>query len=645
MSGSKVLAGLASADLFDLRYVRAAHLSPDGKCAAYGISSTDDTDETFEIRVADLSGGAHRRVKYSGNATAPCWSPDGCWLAFVGDGRLYVADATSLGVGEPLTPDGMTIQGAPSWSPDATQLAISLVQRPPAKGVRRIVTKHFRAEGIGFTEDLTQRIGIVDKTGGPLRFLTDVVAGYCTQPEWSPCGRRVLFLSSESAVPFSSYSPRLMAITLEDGIARQVLDDAWFVAAARWLPCGNRIAVAGVRGSTLTAPNPALWVVDLHDGRAEPRTPGMTAKISGLIHHDMPAWELMQANPLIGVDDEWLMVTLLNRGSMEVWRVALKGEVVTTPVLKGRRSCIALGASAAADTLLYAVTSLHSPTELWSAALDGAGEKPLTQLNDSVLGRWPAMRVEEFSCVSGDGLQLDAWFMARADRSGPLPTVLFIHGGPYAATGYAFRYDLHLLASHGFGVVFANFRGSAGYGDAFSRGIMGDWGGKGFPDHMATVDEAIARGLADAGRLGVWGASHGGFATCWVVGHTTRFKAAVAEAASTDFRSSYYLKDGPQVIARDLGGRPHEMPDVYRARSPLTYAHRCTTPTLFIHGEDDLRCPIGEAEQFFRVLQDVECVTEMVRIPNCDHLGDSCGPLDARRAQNEALLGWFQRYL
>jgi dipeptidyl aminopeptidase/acylaminoacyl peptidase len=129
------------------------------------------------------------------------------------------------------------------------------------------------------------------------------------------------------------------------------------------------------------------------------------------------------------------------------------------------------------------------------------------------------------------------------------------------------------------------------------------------------------------------------------VGHTSRFKAAIAEAAFTNFTTLYYLTDAPDVFARDLGGRPHEIPDVYRARSPLTYAHRCTTPTMLLHGEDDLRCPISEAEQFYRVLQDVGCTTELFRIPGCTHLGDSIGPLNARRAQNDALLSWFQLHL
>jgi len=235
--------------------------------------------------------------------------------------------------------------------------------------------------------------------------------------------------------------------------------------------------------------------------------------------------------------------------------------------------------------------------------------------------------------------------MARADALGPQPTVMFIHGGPFLASGYAFRFDLVMLAANGYAVLFSNFRGSFGYGLAHTRAIHGDWGTRGFPDHMGTVDEAVKRGFADANRLGVWGQSHGGFATCWIVGHTTRFKAAVAEASVTNFATTYYLCDIPEGFSSIIGGRPDEIPDVYRSRSPITYAHRCKTPTLMLHGADDLRCTLAEAEQFYRVLRDNGCTSEMVILKGCNHMGDAMGPLTARVGQNEALLDWFERYL
>jgi len=634
---------LGPADLFDLKFLRSACLSPDGHHVAYAVSRTDSGEERFEIWVADAQGGSKQRLPYTGNATAPRWSPDGRWIAFVGDARLRVAALPSLTISEPLTPEHLSAEGAPSWSPDSSHLAVSLLDRRVVEGPRRITSNNFRADGIGFIDGLTQHIHEVDRSSGALRRLTSG-QGLCSQPEWSPCGRRILFFASGDAIPFASYSPRLLTVDVGDGEITEVLGHRWFIVSARWLPGGERIVVAAARDSTLTVPLVSVWVVDRSGSDARLRTPGLIGNVGVRNIHDMPAHDLFDST-LTMLDGKTAFATVQKRGSVEIWRIALEGECAVDRVLTGERSCIVLAANAAANILLFAVSDLRSPTELWRATLDGGREERLTDLNDEVLGRWPETKVEPFVFRSADGTEIDAWFMAPADRTGPVPTVLYIHGGPFASTGWTFHYDLLLLASQGYGVVFANFRGSAGYGEPFVRAIMGDWGERGFPDHIGTVDAAIARGFTDPNRMGVWGASHGGFATCWVVGHTNRFKAAVAEASVTNFTTLYYLTDAPDSFVRDLGGKPHEIPDVYRSRSPITFAHRCTTPTLLLHGENDLRCPISEAEQFHRVLRDVGCETELFRIPQCSHLGDSAGPLSARRAQNEALLAWFQKHL
>jgi len=507
------------------------------------------------------------------------------------------------------------------------------------------MSKHFRAEGLGFIDALSQHIYEIDPSSGALRCLTPAQS-ICSQPEWSPCGRRILFLATDAEIPFASYSPRLLTVGADDGEITEVLGSRWYIASARWLPGGEHIAVAAARDSTLTISTLSLWVVDRFGTDAQLRTPGMVGSIGFWNHHDMPVWDCMYGtNALSILDRQTAFASVQKGGCVEIWRISLEGDVAVDRVLTGDRSCIVLDANRTANILLFAATDLRSPTELSRATLDSYKEDRITRLNDKVLARWPETSVERFAYESADGTEIEAWFMASASRAGPLPTVLFIHGGPFGATGYAFRYDFLLLATQGYGVVFANFRGSAGYGEPFVRAIMGDWGERGYPDHIGAVDAAVARGFADPRRLGVWGPSHGGFATCWIVGHTNRFKAAIAEAAFTNFTTLYYLTDAPDVFARDLGGRPHEIPDVYRARSPITYAHRCTTPTMLLHGEDDLRCPISEAEQFHRVLRDVGCTTELFRIPGCSHLGDSVGPLSARRAQNEALLSWFQQYL
>jgi dipeptidyl aminopeptidase/acylaminoacyl peptidase len=228
----------------------------------------------------------------------------------------------------------------------------------------------------------------------------------------------------------------------------------------------------------------------------------------------------------------------------------------------------------------------------------------------------------------------------------PYPTVLYIHGGPHGAYGYNFSFDFQMLAGAGYAVLYINHRASTGYGDAFSTAITGDWGNLDYNDLMAGVDYAIERGLTDADKLGVCGLSGGGNLSCWIVGQTDRFKAAVPENPVTNFVSFYGVSDiGPWFATAQMGGAPHEIPEVYAKCSPITYAHKCTTPTLLIQGEADWRCPAEQSEQFYTVLKANGCTVEMVRLPNSSHAESITGDLKVRRAQNDALLGWMNKYV
>jgi dipeptidyl aminopeptidase/acylaminoacyl peptidase len=203
-----------------------------------------------------------------------------------------------------------------------------------------------------------------------------------------------------------------------------------------------------------------------------------------------------------------------------------------------------------------------------------------------------------------------------------------------------------MLCGAGYAVLRVNHRASTGYGDAFSTAIKGDWGNLDYNDLMAGVDYVVEKGLADPDRLGVTGLSGGGNLSCWIVGQTDRFKAAVPQNPVTNFISFYGVSDiGVWFAAEQMGGHPHEIPDVYVKCSPITYAHRCTTPTLLIQSEHDWRCPPEQSEQFYTVLKANGCIVEMVRLPNAAHAAAIGGAPVNRRIHNEALLDWMNRYV
>jgi dipeptidyl aminopeptidase/acylaminoacyl peptidase len=329
--------------------------------------------------------------------------------------------------------------------------------------------------------------------------------------------------------------------------------------------------------------------------------------------------------------------------ALQIHRIALVGGKPSVPVVQGERTCMLLGGDD--RQLLFGAGDMHSPADLFLAGRDGGGERRLTRLNDELLSQRARPEVERLEFTAPDGVAVEGWLMLPPAGTPPYPTVLYTHGGPYNNYGHNFIFDFHMLAGAGYAVLFVNYRGSSGYGTEFATQIFPDLGQLEYADLMAGVDAAVARGLADPDRLGCCGGSYGGFLTNWIVGHTRRFKAAVSEASVCNQASLYGASDIPGWQKQALGGTPREAPELYARTSPITYAHNCTTPTLLVVGENDYRCPAEQTEQFYAALKEAGCVTEMLRFPDSSHGGPRIGPLPVRRAQNEALLDWFNRYL
>jgi dipeptidyl aminopeptidase/acylaminoacyl peptidase len=288
---------------------------------------------------------------------------------------------------------------------------------------------------------------------------------------------------------------------------------------------------------------------------------------------------------------------------------------------------------------LYQATTFLDPPDLY------LGATKLTALNDELLGDRERPTVRTLPVTAPDGVPVDAWALVPPG-DGPWPAVLYVHGGPCAAAfGSTFVIDFQVLVGAGLAVLCHNFRGSSGYGSEFAAKIFGQWGKQGELDHHAALDAAVAAGIADPERLGVCGLSHGGFATCWLLSTSDRFRAGVAENPATSAAAAYGVIDSESWLVAEFGGPPSEHAEAYRDASPLTYAPNCRTPLLFVVGEQDLRCHPIESEQFYRVLKTNGVPTEMVRLPNSSHGGSATGPVPARIAQNQALVDWFTRHL
>ncbi len=384
-------------------------------------------------------------------------------------------------------------------------------------------------------------------------------------------------------------------------------------------------------------------MIDAAGGAPECRTPSLKVGVEGALLGDMPV-VLASQKVFVSSDGRFAYIHVQEGGTRGIYRVALAGDEAWTPLVGGERCCALVGVDD--QHLLYLASTINHPIDLYVADADGGGEQQLTQVNADWLAGVKLPSVEHMLFPGSDGVQVEGWLIKPPEGAAPYPTILFIHGGPHLAFGNMFHFDTQMLCGAGYAVLWVNHRASTGYGDAFSTAIKGDWGNLDYKDLMAGVDSAIDRGLADADRLGVCGRSGGGNLSCWIVGQTDRFKAAVPENPVTNWLSFYGVSDiGVWFSLEELGGHPHEIPEVYVKCSPITYAHTCTTPTLLIQGEHDWRCPAEQSEQFYTTLKANGCIVEMLRMPNSPHQGAVRGPLSVRTAHNDALLGWMNRYV
>jgi dipeptidyl aminopeptidase/acylaminoacyl peptidase len=197
------------------------------------------------------------------------------------------------------------------------------------------------------------------------------------------------------------------------------------------------------------------------------------------------------------------------------------------------------------------------------------------------------------------------------------------------------------LAARGYAVLLPNPRGSTGRGGEFTRSNRYDFGGGDYNDIMAGVDHLIARGIADPDRLGVCGWSYGGFMTAWVVGQTTRFKAAVAGAPPTNWVSKIGTTDIGPANAWNIG-LVHQEPDQVWERSPIRYVGKVTTPTLLVGGDADKRVPITQAQEFHWGLKGTGVETELVIYPRQKHgFHERAHQLDLA----QRVCDWFARFV
>lgn len=650
-------------DLFKFRWLQDARFSPDGKQVLYVVSHIVEKDEKKDrkedkeytaLYLLDLASGQTRKMT-SGKFKdgSPAFSPDGKIIAFVragGDDKPQIFLLPVDG-GEPEAFTEMKQgAGAPVWSPDGKKIAfaagIDWGEKKPdrSKEPYRVTRNVWRFDAIGDLDLAVANLYVIDVESKEVKQLTDsptIDSGY----KWSPDGKTLLFNAMMHPDTFKALFFTMHLVDM-DGKISDVLPRDWgSISEGFFTPDGKSVVFIGSPddGAPIGT-HSDLWRVSLNDGSLTNLTPSMELSLGGSLEGRSPIRAPFRMP--ITSDGKYAYLQIQTGGEVGIYRFALSGKPEVKQIISGERLCLQMDMSA--GKLLFLADDINNPADLYIADVDGSNEHQITTVNADVLADVAPLKVDHLAIKGTDGAEVEGWFVHpnKPGVQAPYPTILWIHGGPHGAQGHRYAFDTWVLAGAGYGVMFVNHRASTGYGNAFSTAIKGDWGNLDYNDLMNGVDLAIEKGLADADKLGVCGISGGGNLSTWIVGNTDRFKAAVPQNPLTNWVSFYGVSDvGVWFGTEELGGHPHEIPEVYAKCSPITYAHNCKTPTLMIQNEHDWRCPAEQSEQFYTVLRANGCIVEMIRHPASFH-GDSIrGSLPVRQSHIREKLNWFNKYI
>ncbi|MEE8585580.1 MAG: S9 family peptidase [Acidobacteriota bacterium] len=297
------------------------------------------------------------------------------------------------------------------------------------------------------------------------------------------------------------------------------------------------------------------------------------------------------------------------------------------------------------QSLAYIANDPTRPGDIWLSRSDGSGAKRLTDVNPQITD-FAAAETRPIRWKTPDGWEIEGILVLPVDYQPGrrYPLILQIHGGPTGRFTHSYNSrNVQVWAGRGFALLQPNPRGSTGYGHSFSQANQSDWGGKDFHyDDMSGVDKVIEMGIADPDRMVVMGGSYGGFSTFWAITQTDRFKAAIGHAAISDWYSFYGQTDIPQYLKWGFEGHAWDNAETFRKFSPFEYVKNVKTPLMITHGENDMRVPIAQAEQYYTALKKLGVEVEFVRYPREGHgIREPNHVLDLAGRQQE----WFDRHL
>jgi dipeptidyl aminopeptidase/acylaminoacyl peptidase len=629
---------LTSELLVDLALPSQARVSPDGTHAVVAVTTTSKKGEHPEstIWIAPTDGSSPARQLTSGlaNDTAPRWSPDSKRICFLSDraergtSQLYVL---SLDGGEalPLTDEPGGVAEA-RWLPgDTPRIAWLAIDARDKDEMKRRKDERNDANVYGEFWPYA-RLRVTNPDSGETRKY-DIGDQHIASFEPSPDGNRLaLWLLDVPDIDEGLDRCQLALLDLETGELETVGDRAFHPNSVAWSLDGTELTYVGRGGKTAVSSTQAWQRNLIGDDPPICVTPDLEACVGDIVR-------VRETGELLAIivqgTESWL--GRIDTGSGEVEKLQhYHGDLTSLSVSDDGKIIVALGSTP------------DRPADVVVLAGEGGARRITnfhTVLDDVELGE------QEIITWHRNGFDLDGiliWPPGRSRADGPMPTIVSLHGGPYGRWPNSFINGPfgRRLAQEGYLVFLPNPRGGRGHGQAFAEAVLYSVGDEDYLDIMAGVDLLVEQGLADPDRLGCGGWSQGGFMTAWIIGQTDRFKAGVMGAGISDWGMMIATSDIPSYENLMGGGNPYTSagPHSFDKQSPISYVHRARTPTLIVHGENDVRVPVSQAIFMHRGLRAHNVPTELVTYPREPHgIQERNHQLDLQRRVVE----WYRRWV
>ncbi|MGH8265029.1 MAG: prolyl oligopeptidase family serine peptidase [Steroidobacteraceae bacterium] len=664
-SGSLAGAGaLEPESLNSWQFVSDPEISPDGSRTVYVLSKFDLEKDEYDSDLWAIDGDGEPRpfVTTAGADLSPRWSPDGKRLAFLsaraGKSQVFVMEMSG-GEAWQLTKEAEGVTGF-SWAPDGTRIAYLAKPHveqpaPPASGRARVTERLvYRNDGsMGFAPEVRPQIWVIDARtthGAALGPLTDGSVEAST-PVWSADGKTLLFSAANRPDAGDlGESTDIYRVAVDKGAKAEPLtrrngpDDGPLVALSN-----GSIAWTGFDLATppRSSTSRRLYVQSAHESTPRLLTGAFDRNVGESILTDVPGPRGGGAQLAFASHDKELLFVAADNGRARLYSVPARGGAVT-PLSDAPAGDLREFSVAKNGRIAAVFGSPTAPYDVWILERAGGNWRQASHHGAKNLGGHAPLPYEELGVNSFDGRKIQAWLLKPPgfDAANKYPLLLYIHGGPHTLYGESFFHEMQVLASHGLLVLLANPRGSTGYGEEFANAVQYHYPGDDFRDLTAVLDSVIARGYVDERRLGVGGGSGGGLLTSWIVGHTTRFSAALVERPVVNWFTEATVADIHSYVAtrwfRDL---PWRDPEDYMARSPIFFVDKVETPVLVIQSEQDYRTPFDQGIQFYTALKMLGKPAKLALFPTSSHGLSRNGPPAQRVERLKIILDWFQTKL